>query len=87
MNEENNSKIKTKLLIEILCMVIIYGLHSQQIEHVLNYYLNSQRIQLSYYYHPIIFFQRVKDILFDCYYMIGSSKCLETAIIEYKSYI
>ena len=87
MTVEDNSKKKTKLLIEILCMIIIYGFHSKEKEFILTYYSKSQKIYLNYYYYPIIFFQSIKDILFDYYYMIGNSKCLDTAIIEYKKVI
>jgi len=87
MTLENNSKKKTKLLIEILCMIIIYGFHEKKNQLILNYYSKSQKIYLNYYYYPIILFQSIKDILFDYYYMIGNSKCLDTAIIEYKKVI
>ena len=87
MTEENNSKSKSKLLIEILCMIIIYGFHSQKNELVLNYYSHEQEIDFDYYYHPIIFFKNIKIILLDYFYMIGNSNCLSTGIIEYKKII
>jgi hypothetical protein len=39
------------------------------------------------YYHPIIFFTKIKNILFDYFRMIGNSKCMITALIEYKDTI
>lgn len=87
ITKEKNSKIKSKLLIEILCMTIIYGFHSEKNEYVLNYYSHEQEIDFDYYYHPIIFFQKIKNILFDYFYMVGNSKCLSTAIIKYKKVI
>lgn len=86
MTKKNNPKVKYKLLLEILCMSTIYGFHSVDKENVLFYY-SHEKIQNEYYYYPIIFFNRVKNILFDYYPMIGKSKCLKSALIKYKDII
>ena len=84
MTNENDPKLKSKLLLEIICMISIYGFHSEEKELVLNYYSHNQRIQYDYYYYPMIFFSYVKNILFDYYQMIGKSNCLFTSLIDYK---
>ena len=85
MTTENDPKMKSKLLLEIICMISIYGFHAEEKELVLNYYSHTQRIQYDYYYYPMIFFSYIKNILFDYYRMIGNSNCLSTALIEYKN--
>ena len=87
MTTENDPKMKSKLLLEIICMISIYGFHAEEKELVLNYYSHTQRIQYDYYYYPMIFFSYIKNILFDYYRMIGNSNCLSTALIEYKMII
>ena len=73
MTTENDPKMKSKLLLEIICMISIYGFHAEEKELVLNYYSHTQRIQYDYYYYPMIFFSYIKNILFDYYQMIGNS--------------
>lgn len=86
MTKENNPKLKLKLLLEILCMSTIFGFHSEEKENVL-YYYSRENFDNEYYYYPIIFFNKVKKLLFEYYQMIGKSNCLKTALIKYKEII
>jgi hypothetical protein len=84
MTNENFPNLKKKLLFEILCMVCIYGFHDEEKTDVIDYYNCIIKETNQYYYHPIIFFFRVKNILFDYFRMIGNSNCMNTALEEYK---
>ena len=80
-------KSQKKLLLEILCMVCIFGFHNIDKTDVIDYYNYFNTDTNEYYYHSIIFFLRVKTILFDYFRMIGNSNCMNTALIEYKKKI
>ena len=67
-------------------MICIYGLHDDDKTNVIDYYDMNLKVSEEYY-HPIIFFTKIKNILFDYFRMIGNSKCMITALIEYKDTI
>ena len=79
---------KKNLLFEIFCMVCIFGLHDdgKDITQMINFYDNNHKISEEYY-HPILFFSCIKNILYEYYVMIANSFCLETALIEYRKKI
>ena len=87
INKIQQPKSQKKLLLEILCMVCIFGFHNIDKTDVIDYYNYFNTDTNEYYYHSIIFFLRVKTILFDYFKMIGNSNCMNTAIIEYKKKI
>ena len=87
ITNEKAQNSQKKLLIEILCMICIYGFHDDEKTDIINYYSLIQNEENEYYYHPIIFFFRVKNILFDYFRMIANSNCMHTALIEYKKKI
>ena len=87
MTCEKEPKLKKTLLLEILCMICVYGFHDNQKTGILDYYNCIQNEKNEKYYHPIIFFCRVKNILFDYFRMIGNSNCMKTALIEYQQKI
>lgn len=65
---------------------MVFGFHSEEKENVL-YYYSRENFDNEYYYYPIIFFNKVKKLLFEYYQMIGKSNCLKTALIKYKEII
>ena len=87
MTKEQDRKTKTKLLLEILCMISIYRFHAQELHMVLNFYSHNLDSQYNNLFHPAIFFHSVKNILFDYYRMIANSNCVSTSLIEYKKII
>ena len=90
MTEEKNTQMKSKLLLEILCMVVIYGFHSNELykcDHLIDYYNNSLKNGEDNYYYPMIFFSRIKNILFDYFRMISNSNTVKTSLEEYKKII
>ena len=87
MTNEKDQNLQKKLLIEILCMVCIYGFHDDEKMNVIDYYNSIKEEDNQCYYHPIVFFFRVKNILFDYFKMIANSNCMDTALIEYKKKI
>ena len=86
LTDKKTSDIQKKLLMEIFCMICIFGLHDKEKTEVIDYYNYNQEVSEEYY-HPIIFFCRVKNILFDYFRMIGNSNCLNTALLKYKNII
>lgn len=87
MTEEKDKKSKKKLLLEILCMVSIYRFRSPELNMVTNLYSHNLDFEYDNLLHPIIFFNRVKNILFDYFRMVANSNCVTTALIEYKKII
>lgn len=87
MTKEKNSKSKTRLLLEILCMISIYRFHSEELKSVTSFYSHKLEIQYNNLCHPIIFFNCVKDTLFKYYKMIANSNCTKSALKEYKKII
>ena len=87
MNKEKEQKAKSKLLIEILYMISLYKCHSDEKTGVVYYYNNSENVSIESYYHPIVFFGYIRNILFEYFRMIANSKCMETALVEYKKTI
>ena len=76
-----------RLLLEIFCMICIFGLHDEYNgTEIINYYNYDQKIS-NLYYHPIIFFSIIKNVFIDYIRMIGNSICLNTALINYKNII
>ena len=87
MTKDQNRKSKTRLLLEILCMISIYKFHSEELKMVISYYSHKLEMQYNNLYHPIIFFNYVKDTLFKYYKMIANSNCVKSAMKEYKEII
>ena len=87
INTIQHPKLQKKLLLEILCMVCIFGFHNIEKEGVIDYYNCFNTDTNEYYYHSIIFFLTVKNILLGYFKMIGNSNCMSTALIEYKKEI
>ena len=87
MTKEQDKKTKTKLLLEILCMISIYRYHASELHMILNFYSHNLNSQYNNLFHPVIFFNSVKNILFDYYRMIANSICVSTSLIEYKKII
>ena len=87
MTEEKDKKSKKKLLLEILCMVCIYRFHSPELNMVTNFYSHNLDFEYDNLFHSFIFFNRVKNILFNYFRMVANSKCVSTALIEYKKII
>ena len=87
MTEEKDNNNKKKLLLEILCMVSIYRFRSPELNMITNLYSHNLDFEYDNLFHPIIFFNRVKNILFDYFRMIANSNCVSTALIEYKKII
>ena len=79
---------KQNLLFEIFCMVCIFGLHDNNIDtsQIIKFYDNNHKIN-ERYYHSILFFSCIKNILYEYFIMIANSFCLETALIQYKEKI
>ena len=76
-------KLLNNLLVEILCMICIFCLHDNKKTQVIDYYANNHDI-IEGYYHSIIFFSKIKKILYDYFIMIANSNCLETALLKYR---
>ena len=85
--EQITQNSKKNLLIEIFCMVCIFGLHDNDIDtsQIIKFYDNNYINER--YYHSILFFSCIKNILYEYFLMIANSFCLETALIQYKEKI
>ena len=84
-SKEKSPKLKQKILLEILCMICLFGHCTDEKINREEFYDHGENVSKEYY--PIIFFSTIKDILFDYFKMIGSSKCLDTALNVYKEKI
>jgi len=55
MTSEKSPDLKKKLLLEILCMICIFGFHDDEKTDIIDFYNHNQKIP-DLYYHPILFF-------------------------------